>query len=78
MGDDYFCESGVSSGSTRGFHADDPLWDGEGCTGSSINVAHSTVLHAFSKNSLSLLLMPLKHEYALVRTEASPVEFIEL
>ena len=29
-----------------------------------VNVAHSTVLHALSKNSLPLLLMPLKHKYA--------------
>ena len=35
VGEDYFCESGVSSGSTSGFHPNDPLWDGEGCTSSS-------------------------------------------
>ena len=33
VGGDYFCESGVNSGSsTGGFHPDDPLWDGEGCS----------------------------------------------
>ena len=31
VGGDYFCESGVNSGSYIGFHADDPLWDGEDC-----------------------------------------------
>ncbi len=34
VGDDYFCESGVSSFSARGgktFYPDDPLWDGQGC-----------------------------------------------
>ena len=35
VGGDYFCESGVNSGSTRGFRPDDPLWDGEGCRSSS-------------------------------------------
>ena len=35
VGGDYFCESGVNSGSFSGFHPDDPLWDGHGCTSNS-------------------------------------------
>ena len=35
VGGDYFCESGVNSGSFTGFHPDDPLWDGQGCTSNS-------------------------------------------
>ena len=35
VGGDYFCESGVNSGSFSGFHPDDPLWDGMNCTSSS-------------------------------------------
>ena len=34
VGDDYFCETGVPPGqgwSHNTFHADDPLWDGQGC-----------------------------------------------
>ena len=31
VGGDYFCESGVNSGSPRGFFPDDPLWDGDSC-----------------------------------------------
>ena len=34
VGNDYFCETGVPPGqswSSNTFHADDPLWDGEGC-----------------------------------------------
>ena len=33
VGNDYFCESGLSSNLARGFHLqpDDPLWDGQGC-----------------------------------------------
>ncbi len=33
VGNDYFCESGVSSSSVIGsrLHSDDPLWDGQGC-----------------------------------------------
>ncbi len=33
VGQDYFCESGVSAGNPpAGLYRDDPLWDGEGCT----------------------------------------------
>ena len=35
VGGDYFCESGVNSGLTYGFHPDDPLWDGDSCAVSS-------------------------------------------
>ena len=35
VGRDYFCESGINSGSIGGFHPDDPLWDGEGCSSTS-------------------------------------------
>ena len=35
VGGDYFCESGVNSGSYTGFHEHDPLWDGMNCTSSS-------------------------------------------
>ncbi len=33
VGNDYFCESGLSSYSANGrhFYTDDPLWDGQGC-----------------------------------------------
>ena len=34
VSNDYFCETGVSTGQTFDdytFHADDPLWDGQGC-----------------------------------------------
>ena len=33
VGNDYFCETGVPPGQgwSSGFHADDPLWDGQGC-----------------------------------------------
>ncbi len=32
VGQDYFCESGVSVGRSTRFYPDDPLWDGDGCT----------------------------------------------
>ena len=35
VGGDYFCESGRDSGPHMLFIADDPLWDGDGCTASS-------------------------------------------
>ena len=38
VGNDYFCESGVSSSSAVGFrfHPDNPLWDGQGCIHSNL------------------------------------------
>ena len=35
VGGAYFSESGVNSESPTGFHSNDPLWDGEGCSNSS-------------------------------------------
>ncbi len=32
VGQDYFCESGVSTILSSRFYSDDPLWDGDGCT----------------------------------------------
>ncbi len=32
MGQDYFCETGITGDHTNGlFYPDDPLWDGEDC-----------------------------------------------
>ena len=63
IGGDYFCESGESATSTSGFHPDDPLWDGEGCTGSSRCCSFNSP-HTLLNNCFPLLLMPLRHEYA--------------
>ena len=35
VGGDYFCESGRNSAAPNRFFADDPLWDGNGCTATS-------------------------------------------
>ena len=35
VGGDYFCESGRNSAGPNMFFADDPLWDGDGCTATS-------------------------------------------
>ena len=40
IGNDYFCETGVPPGqqySSGTFHADDPLWDGQGCGPTRVN-----------------------------------------
>ena len=44
VGTDYFCESGVNSGSpsSTSFHPDDPLWDGQGCGPSSTCCSFNT------------------------------------
>ena len=36
VGEDYFCESGISASHELGFwYLDDPLWDSQGCAGGS-------------------------------------------
>ena len=61
VGGDYFCESGVNSGTPHGFHPDDPLWGGSGLP--AVAVAHSTILHTLLSNSLTLPLMILRPDY---------------
>ena len=78
VGGDYFCESGVNSGSTSGFHPDDPLWDGSGCTTSSSCCSFNNPPY-FTKQ----LSNPTSDdiEARLCRwedSEDSPIEFIEL
>ena len=78
VGGDYFCESGVNSGSPSGFHPDDPLWDGSGCTTSSTCCSFNNPPY-FTKR----LPNPTSDdvEAKLCRLEGSddsPIEFIEL
>ena len=78
VGGDYFCESGVNSGSVGGFHPDDPLWDGSGCTTSSSCCSFNNPPY-FTKR----LRNPTSDdiEARLCRWEGgedSPIEFIEL
>ena len=78
VGGDYFCESGVNSGSISGFHPDDPLWDGSGCTTSSTCCSFNNPPY-FTKQ----LPYPTSDgiEARLCRWEGdedSPIEFIEL
>ena len=78
VGGDYFCESGVNTSSTSGFHPDDPLWDGNGCISSSTCCSFNSPPY-FTKQ----LLRPTSDdiEARLCRWEGnddSPVEFMEL
>ena len=80
VGGDYFCESGVNSGSsTGGFHPDNPLWDGEGCSSSSSCCSLNNPLY-FTRQLPSPTSDPI--EARLWRWEGdqddSPVEFMEL
>ena len=79
VGGDYFCESGVNSGSpSNRFYPDDPLWDGEGC-GSSSSCCSFNNPPYFTKTLPSPTSDPivarLCHYYS---DEDSPVEFMEL
>ena len=75
---DYFCESGVNSGSPRGFYPDDPLWDGAGCTMSSTCCAMNNPPY-FTKQLFSTTTDDI--EARLCRrasNDDTPVDFIEL
>ncbi|CAI8058172.1 hypothetical protein GBAR_LOCUS31619 [Geodia barretti] len=79
VGGDYFCESGVNSSSTGGFHPDDPLWDGEGCGRSSSCCSFNNPPY-FTKTLPSPTSDPI--EVRLCQLDGgfddSPVEFMEL
>ena len=79
VGGDYFCESGVNSGSsTSGFHPDDPLWDGEGCSSSSSCCSFNNPPY-FTKQLPSPTSDPIEARLCrLDSADDSPVEFMEL
>ena len=78
VGGDYFCESGLDSGSPSGFYPDDPLWDGEGCSSSSSCCSFNNPPY-FTKQLPSPTSDPI--EARLCRWDSaddSPVELMEL
>ena len=80
VGGDYFCESGVNSGSTSGLHPDDPLWDGEGCSSSSSCCSFNNPPY-FTKQLPSPTSDPIEARLCQLDTsdgDDSPVEFMEL
>ena len=80
VGGDYFCESGVNSGSTTGFHPNDPLWDGEGCSSSSSCCSFNNPPY-FTKQLPSPTSDPIEARLCRLDTsdgDDSPVEFMEL
>ena len=79
VGEDYFCESGVNSGSsTSGFHPDDPLWDGEGCSSNSSCCLFNNPPY-FTKQLPSPTSDPIEARLCrLATSDDSPVEFMEL
>ena len=78
VGGDYFCESGANSGSTTGFHPDDPLWDGEGCSSSSSFCSYNEPPY-FTKQLPSPTSDPIEARLCRWDTiDDSPVEFMEL
>ena len=79
VGGDYFCESGVNSGSAGGFHPDDPLWDGMNCTSSSTCCSMNNPPY-FIKQLSSPTTDDIEARICLKDTnyDDSPIEFIEL
>ena len=78
VGGDYFCESGVNSGSYSGYHPDDPLWDGSGCTTNSTCCSFNNPPY-FTKQLPNPTSDDIEARLCRLDTgEDSPIEFIEL
>ena len=78
VGGDYFCESGRKSGPYDIFHADDPLWDGDGCTATSTCCSFNNPPY-FTKQLPSPTTDDIEARLChLNYFEDSPIEFIEL
>ena len=78
ISEDYFCESGDNSGIPLGFHADDPLWDGEGCSNSSSSCSFNNPPY-FTKQLPSPTSDPIEARICMMdENEDSAIELIEL
>ena len=78
VGGDYFCESGVNSGTPHGFHPDDPLWDGSGCATSSSCCSFNNPPY-FTKQLSNPTSDDIEARLCnLYIADDSPIEFIEL
>ena len=79
VGQDYFCESGVNSGSAGGFHPDDPLWDGQGCTSTSTCCSFNNPPY-FTKHLSSPTTDDIEARICqyIETADDSPIELIEL
>ena len=78
VGKDYFCESGVNSGETDGFHAGDPLWDGQNCTATSTCCSFNNIPY-FTKQLPSPTIDDIEARMCWWESrDESPIEFIEL
>ena len=80
VGRDYFCESGVNSGTGtyRRFYPDDPLWDGQGCSSSSTCCSFNNPPY-FTKQLPSPTSDPIEARLCRLNIgEDTPVEFMEL
>ena len=77
VSEDYFCESGVNSGSVVGFHPDDPLWDGQNCIATSTCCSFNNPPY-FTKQLPSPTTNDVEARLCDYDGHISPVEFIEL
>ena len=78
VGGDYFCKSGVDSGYSYGLYPDDPLWDGEGCTSSSMCCSFNNPPY-FTKRLPNSTTDDIEVRICQLDSgDDSPIEFIEL
>ena len=78
VGGDYFCESGANSVFFGGFHPDDPLWDGEGCTSNSTCCSFNNPPY-FTKQLPNPTTDDIEARICQLDSgDDSPIEFMEL
>ena len=78
VGTDYFCESGLNTGSSFSFFPDDPLWDGQGCGPSSTCCSFNTPPY-FTKQLPTQTTDDIEARICQKdNNDDSPVELIEL
>ena len=78
VGEDYFCESGVNSGTySSGFHPDDPLWDGQNCIATSTCCSFNSPPY-FTKQLPSPTTDDIEARMCFEDEDTAPIEFIEL
>jgi hypothetical protein len=80
VGQDYFCETGITDGVSEGeFYPDDPLWDGEDC-GSGSTCCELNNPPYFCKNLMESTTDDIEVRICaneLLRTD-TPIELIEI
>ena len=81
VGNDYYCESATTSSSTSVLHSNDPLWDGQQCTGLEGPCCTNSNLPWFNKTLAATTNEDIELRLCQdnsITSEGSPLQVIEL